>query len=157
MTSHITWLHQHSATVYLKIKIGVVWVSKFEALHFTPLAPNNATPLLHCISLHCSPNDATPFLHWISLHSTPTAVGAVGLLHCTTNTSLHCTYYTALLLHCTTLHCNPTTPLNLTALHPLHCSTMHNSTVRHCTASPLLYKFHCTASNTLPPHYSTGF
>ena len=47
MTSHITWCHQYSATVYLKIKVCVEWVSELEALHFNMLHDHFSTTLYH--------------------------------------------------------------------------------------------------------------
>ena len=107
--------HQYSATVYLKIKVCMEWVSEFEALYFNTLHDHNATvlPALHCTTtnpLHCT--------HYTALYS----------LHCTVLTTLHHTHYTALYsLHCTvlgTLHCT-----HYTSLCSLHCT---NTTPLHC-------------------------
>ena len=91
MTSHITWHHQYSATVYLKIKVCMEWVSEFKALHFNTLHYHYSTPL-HCTTtttLHC-----THFTALCSLHCTTT-------IHCTVLSTLHHHYSTALYsLHC---------------------------------------------------------
>ena len=137
MTSNITW---SPTTVYLKIKVCMEWVSKFEALH-TPTTPLHCTPTtpLHCTPttpLHCIHNNATPLLHCISLHHTFT----------------------------TPLHYIATTPLQFAALYSLHCMTTtystvlgtlhyHYCTARHCTATPLLHwiSLHCIHYTTRTP------
>ena len=99
VTSHITWRHQNSAMIYLKIKVCVECVSEFETLHFNTLHDHYSTTLHHHYST--------------ALYS----------LHFTVLTALHCTHYTApLLLHSTvltTLHCT-----HYTTLYWLHCTVV---------------------------------
>ena len=109
MTSHITWRHLYNASVYLKIKVCMEWVSEFEALHFNTIHDLYSTTLNHhystvlttlhdhyCTALHC-----THFTAMCSLHCTTTTP-----LHFTLLTTLHCAHYTAPppLLHCTVLY-----------------------------------------------------
>ena len=126
MTSHITWRHQYNATVYLKIKICMEWVSEVEALHFNTLHHHYSTALysLHCnvlTTLHCNHYTALYSLHCMySLHCT-----ALHSLHCIVITALHWTHYTAL----TTVHCT-----HYTALNSLHCTVITTLHGTHCTA-----------------------
>ena len=46
MMSHVSCNHQYSAMVYLKIKVGMEWVSEFEALHIITLYPLHSTPII---------------------------------------------------------------------------------------------------------------
>ena len=106
MTSHITWRHQYSAKVYLKIKVCMDWVSEFETLHFNTLHDHYSTVLttLHCTTttpLHCTHYTAPPLLHYTALTTLHcTHYTALHSLHCTVLTTLHCTYCTVI----TTLH-----------------------------------------------------
>ena len=128
MMSHITWCHQDSVTVYLKITFGMEWVSQLKGTalqwhctHFT------ASPLLHWTSPHCT--HYTALFHSTAMYSlnstTTTPLHFIGLrlLHFTvlcfptqfTNTACHCS-----LLHGAVLY----TALYFTALHQ-HCISLH--------------------------------
>ena len=124
--------YQYSATVYLKIKVCMEWVSEFEALNFNTLHDHNATvlPALHCTTttpLHCT--------HYTALYS----------LHCTVLTTLHWSHYTApYSLHCTLLTTLHST--HYTALYLLHCTVLTTLHFAHYTAPTLL---HCTVLTSL--------
>ena len=76
---------------------------------------------------------------------------ALHSLHCTTTTPHHLTEPPV--LHRTSLHCNPTIPLNFTALHPLHCTT--TTTLHFAVLQPnYSTEFYWTAPTTLHPSIS---
>ena len=98
MTSHITWRLQYSATVNLKIKVCMEWVSECDALHFNTLHDHYSTTLHNHYSiarttLHCTHYTALYSLHHSTLYT------ALYSIHCTVLTPLHHHYSTS--LHCT--------------------------------------------------------
>ena len=143
MTSDITWRHQYSATVYLKIKVGMEWVSEFEALHFNTLHDHYSTTLHHhhhhyyraLCSLHCTVLTTLNCAHIQCTTITPLPCTTTSTLHCICSTalcSLHCT--TTAPVHCT--HCTAPPLLHCTVMTPLHCA---NYTALHCTVLASLY------------------